>query len=315
VASPTLNDLPDPPQRNTGWPWTEGTESLSEIGTDDEPRTTISVVTPSYNQGEFIEETIRSVLLQGYPALEYFVVDGGSTDETVSILEKYDSWIDDWVSEPDRGQSHAINKGLRRTSGDVLTWLNSDDYLAPEALRNMAEAFRHATSSVGAIVGIGHKVNRQGEIVYTPDTPELSHEAFLDWMGRGNFMQPACFFRREAWETCGPLREDLQYPMDVDLWLKMAREYEFGRVSETIAYAYEHEQSKTTGERPYMRAETIQLIAEHGGEEIAWRELRNMADDLAEAQRKIGMIKENPLYRYVVGPVYRWLTRTTDPDS
>lgn len=308
MMSDLLESLPDPPPGKTGWPWTEQSERVPEARGEN-PWPSISVVTPSYNQGDFIEQTIRSVLLQGYLNLEYIVVDGGSDDGSVDIIRKYENWLDNWVSESDRGQSHAINKGLQKASGDVLTWLNSDDYLAPEALRNMAEAFRHAKSSVGAIVGIGHKVDKEGEIVYTPKTPELSHEAFLDWMGRGNFMQPACFFRREAWETWGPLREDLQYPMDVDLWLKMAREYEFERVDETIAYANQHEKAKTTGERPYMRAETIQLVVEHGGKEIAWRELRNMADDLAEAQQKIDMVKDNPLYRYVLGPAYRWLLK------
>jgi hypothetical protein len=95
--------------------------------------------------------------------------------------------------------------------------------------------------------------------------------------------------------------------MDVDLWLKMAREYDFEHIDRTIAYAYQHENAKTTKERPYMRAETIRLIAEHGGEEIAWRELENMAADLAESQRKVNTLKDNPLYRHVVGPVYRWL--------
>ncbi len=284
-------------------------DPLSETQPDGAPWPRISIVTPSYNQGEFVEETIRSVLLQGYPNLEYLVVDGGSDDETVSILGKYDPWIDDWVSESDRGQSHAINKGLEKASGDILTWLNSDDYLAPDALRHMAEAFHRAGSNVGAIVGVGHKVNREGEIVYTPDPPDLSYEALLDWLGRGNFMQPACFFRRQAWEECGPLREDLRYPMDVDLWLKMARDYDFDRLGETIAFAHEHKGAKTTGERPYMRAETIKLISEYGGREAAWRELDRMAEDLADARQKIEYIKSTLLYKYIVGPLYKAFLR------
>nr|WP_272505939.1 glycosyltransferase family 2 protein [Salinibacter ruber] len=300
-----MSELPDPPPGKTGWPWTEQSDVLPETQPDGTSWPKISIVTPSYNQGEFVKETIRSVLLQGYPNLEYIVVDGVSTDETVSTLEKYDSWIDDWVSEPDRGQSHAINKGFRKASGVILGWLNSDDYLAPDALRHMAGAFHRAGSEVGAIVGVGHKINRTGEIVYTPDISEPSFEAFLDWMGEGNFMQPACFFRRQAWKECGPLREDLKYPMDVDLWLKIAREYDFGRVDETIAYAYEHEGAKTTGERPRMRAETIKLIVEHGGREVAWRELDRMAEDLADAHQKIDYIKSTSLYRYVIGPLYR----------
>jgi len=304
MTSPILDHLPDPPPEKTGWPWTEQSERVPKAREGD-PWPSISVVTPSYNQAAFIEETIRSVLLQGYPNLEYLVIDGGSADGTVSLLEKYDPWIDNWVSESDRGQSHAINKGLEEASGDVLAWLNSDDYLAPGALKTIANAFHRANRDTGAIVGIGHKVNRKGEIVYTPDTSKLSREVFFDWLADGNFMQPACFFRREAWEACGPLREDLQYAMDLDLWMEMIGKYDFIRVEETIAYAYKHNNAKTTKERPYMRAEIIQLIYENGGGEEACRELRKMADDLADARQKIDYIKSTSLYRYVIGPLYR----------
>jgi len=125
VKCPQLDDLPPPPPGATGWPWTEDTagHSASDNIVEDWPR--ISIVTPSFNQGHFIEETIRSVLLQGYPDIEYFVIDGGSTDETVSIIEKYAPWLAHWESQPDRGQSHAINKGLNRSSGEIVAYIKS----------------------------------------------------------------------------------------------------------------------------------------------------------------------------------------------
>ena len=101
----------------------------------------ISIVTPSYNQGQFIEETIRSVLLQGYPNLEYFVIDGGSKDNTVEIIKKYGKWLTHWVSEPDKGQAHAINKGLERASGAVAAYLNSDDFYLPGALEHVGKTY------------------------------------------------------------------------------------------------------------------------------------------------------------------------------
>jgi glycosyltransferase involved in cell wall biosynthesis len=103
----------------------------------------ISVITPSFNQGQFIEETIRSVLLQGYPDLEYFVIDGGSTDQTLDVIRKYEPWLGHWVSEPDNGQSHAINKGLRQVTGSIWGWINSDDLLMPGSLSLVANREGH----------------------------------------------------------------------------------------------------------------------------------------------------------------------------
>jgi glycosyltransferase involved in cell wall biosynthesis len=307
-----LEDLPSTGNRS-GWPWTEQNEYVATTGSNNLSCPKISIITPSYNQGEYIEETIRSVLLQNYANLEYIVIDGGSTDQTIDILQMYDSWIDHWVSEPDDGQSDAINKGFASASGDIYAWLNSDDYYAEGALHTMAKAFASSRAEVGAIVGTGHKVDDRGEVVYTPEVPELSHEAFLDWMSYGHFMQPACFFRRQAWEVCGPLRTDLRYPMDVDLWLRMSDAFEFSRVDETIAYAHQHDEAKTTGERQHMRAETILLAAEHGGYDVAHREAMKMADDLAEANRKVRLITDNILYRRVVGPAYRFIRSLTNP--
>ncbi|MCS4185026.1 glycosyltransferase family 2 protein [Salinibacter ruber] len=268
----------------------------------------ISVVTPSYNQGQFIEETIRSVLLQGYPNLEYIVVDGGSTDQTVNILEKYDSWVDYWVSEPDEGQSDAINKGFAKATGRIFAWLNSDDYYATGALFTMAEAFQAADAEVGAVVGTGHKVNGDGDIVYTPDGSDLTHEAFLNWLDGGSFMQPACFLRREAWEECGPLRADLEYAMDIDLFLKLSRQYRFERVDETISYAHKHKGAKTTGERLYWKAGVVVQLAAHGGEEAARREAMEMADELRSLRRERHSMNRHPVFKWAMR-VWRYLLK------
>src|SRR5467141_2605988 len=134
MRCPTLAELPPPPAGRSGWPWTQETQSLPSGRADSSPWPRISIVTPSYNQGEFIEETIRSILLQGYPDLEYIVMDGGSTDGSVNIIKKYERWLAYWISENDRGQVHAINKGFSRASGVIYNWINSDDSLRPGAL-------------------------------------------------------------------------------------------------------------------------------------------------------------------------------------
>lgn len=134
MQCPKLSELPPPPPGKTGWPWTEETERLPNTMPDGGEWPRISIVTPNYNYGQFIEETIRSVLLQGYPNLEYIVIDGGSTDDSVEIIKKYEPWLSYWVSEKDRGQANAINKGISIATGEWFNWLNSDDILLNNAL-------------------------------------------------------------------------------------------------------------------------------------------------------------------------------------
>lgn len=133
MRCPTLAQLPSPSSIKIGWPWTEESPQLPDNMPNGTEWPKISIVTPSLNQGQYIEETIRSVLLQGYPNLEYIVIDGDSSDESVEIIQKYDKWLTYWISELDKGQSHAINKGIYKCTGAIFTWLNSDDYYNPNA--------------------------------------------------------------------------------------------------------------------------------------------------------------------------------------
>jgi len=138
MRRPNLSDLPKPPKGKTGWPWTDETEQLPVKMSDGSDWPKISIVTSNYNYGHFIEETIRSVLLQGYPNLEYIIVDGGSTDNSVEIIKKYEPWLTYWVSEKDNGQASAINKGFSNASGEIYSWINSDDLLL-EAIQKLPD--------------------------------------------------------------------------------------------------------------------------------------------------------------------------------
>lgn len=141
MRCPTLKELPSPPAGKTGWPWTVQTEPLPMRMWDGSEWPRISIVTPNYNYGYFLEETIRTVLLQGYPNLEYIVIDGGSTDNSIDIIKKYEPWLAYWASEKDRGQAHAINKGLEKATGSIAAYLNSDDLYLVGALQHIAQAY------------------------------------------------------------------------------------------------------------------------------------------------------------------------------
>jgi glycosyltransferase involved in cell wall biosynthesis len=188
----------------------------------------ISVITPSYNQGKYIRETITSVLSQGYPNLEYIVIDGGSNDETVSIIKENENDIAYWTSEKDRGQSDAINKGFKKATGEILTWLNSDDQFAPNALFQMALAFM--TSDADLIAGIC-EVHENGVLRHRHVTScsegHLPINALLDldkgWNAGQFFFQPEVFFKKILWDRAGShVREDCYYSMDYELWCRFA---------------------------------------------------------------------------------------------
>ncbi len=242
-------------------------------------------MTPSYNQGPFLEATIESVLSQNYPELEYFVIDGNSTDDSVSIIKRYSDRLSDWVSEPDRGQSHAINKGFARATGEILGWLNSDDRLEPGALMAVAEEARRLPE-VGAFVGEGQIVDAAGKVVYYKRPGDLSFDGMCRWLEGGDFMQPSCFFRRTAWEACGPLDETIHIALDVDLWLRMARAVRFSGMDRLLSTSLRHKDAKTEAYRDEMVADAITVIIRAGGQAAIRRRLVDMVRAASRDERR-----------------------------
>ena len=269
----------------------------------------ISIVTPSYNQGAFIEQTIRSVLDQEYPDLEYIVIDGGSNDNSVDIIRKYSDALTSWVSEPDRGQSHAINKGFAQASGDIFGWLNSDDRLEPGCLEVVADAFMR-NPETGVFVGHGRKVDTAGETVYYKKPDELTFERLCGWMNGGNFMQPSCFFRRSAWESAGPLDEDIHIAMDVDLWLRMIKKVEFRPIDRLLSSAVAHEAAKTTADINRMVVDCSLVVARAGGDRFVRERLESLADQLTRCEDRYQKLVQHPLVRFMK-PLLRRIYKLT----
>lgn len=263
-AQPPLADLPRAPDGKSGWPWTEAPRPLPERMENGAPWPRFTIVTPSYNQAEFLEETIRSVLLQGYPNLEYRVMDGGSTDGSAAILEKYAPWLAGWTSEPDRGQSHAINKGWAAASGDLVAYLNSDDLYFPGALAAVAQAWNW-DPGIAVVVGAAaltgedaHGPGQKSPVLRSASPLDLSLLDPSEWY----LPQQSTFFVREAMDRAGRyLREELHYTMDRELMYRMCRQGKVMLIPECLSADRRHGASKRSSQTLAMYREDAAALA------------------------------------------------------
>ena len=208
----------------------------------------ISIITPSYNQGPYIEQTIRSILFeQDYDNIEYIIIDGGSTDETVDIIKKYEDKIAYWVSEKDNGQTDAINKGWQKATGDIITWLCSDDYYEPNILGKVVESF--TDNKINLVCG-NRRTFGDGikDTIYYGWRTGTSIE---DTLVNGHYDQPPSFFRKEVWDAIFPLSVNLRVYMDAEMWMRYVLSYGENEVKyfdEIFAHARFHLDSKSMNE-------------------------------------------------------------------
>jgi len=250
---------------------------------DGSPWPSVSIVTPSYNQGQFIEETIRSVLLQGYPHLEYLIIDGGSTDGSVDIIRKYEPWLAYWVSEPDRGQSHAINKGWERATGDILAYLNSDDLYCPGAIGRAMEGLRE-NPEYALVYSDGLWIDETSFHWKPCKSGPLDARHLLTVKGT-YIPQPTVFMRRSGLMAVGGLDKSLHMAMDFDLWVKLALRYPLG----------------------YLEGRPLAMLRDHALKKTSTRELEGLRCSLTVIDRGLQDPKCPPGITYRGNSVYAWL--------
>ncbi len=221
----------------------------------------ISIITPSFNQGQYIEQTIDSVLSQNYPNLEYIIIDGGSTDNTVEIIKKYEKHLKYWVSEPDRGQSHAINKGLAKATGDIFNWINSDDYLEQRALHEVGQYFME-NPELKLLCGYGR--------IFESETGETKmqhrtkiYKTVAKTLIQEELNQQGMFYSLPLIKSLGGINESLNYVMDLELWFRFLLAYGIKDINYTdkvLGYFRLHTQSKTTAFDELFREEAKQVF-------------------------------------------------------
>ncbi len=217
----------------------------------------VSIVTPSYNQGPFLDQTIRSVLGQDYPEIEYIVVDGGSTDESVDVIRGYADRLAWWVSEKDAGQADALRKGFARATGDVFAWLNSDDLFAPGAVRE-AVALLKANPGAGLVYGNAASIDASGRLLNDMVFRQYGREELAAF---NIICQPAVFMRRDAYLEAGGIDLAYHFLLDHHLWLRIAANRSISFSTSIWAFARQHASAKNVAQAEKFGAEAYRIVA------------------------------------------------------
>ena len=255
---PAIKKIEIPPAScaKNGWLWNEksGDSQNYEISNKEFPK--ISIITPSYNQGDFIEETIRSVLLQDYPDIEYIVVDGKSSDNTIELLKKYGNHLT-WTSEPDDGQTDAINKGLKKSTGDIVAYLNSDDIYLPGTFLKIVQYFKNNPETDMIYGNIVH-INKKSEIIEYKKTKQVTIDNIFTF--NVYVPQPTVFLRRSLVKNVGCFDYKLHLAMDFDYWVRIIKNYNISYVNEYLAAARIYPEAKSSSLTSGYKDEFLYII-------------------------------------------------------
>lgn len=231
----------------------------------------VSIITPSYNQANFLEETIRSVLDQGYPNLEYIIVDGGSTDGSLEIIQKYADRLAWWVSEPDQGQTDAINKGFSQAKGEILAWLNSDDTYLPAAVAE-AVGYLQAHPEIGTVYGDANLIDDEGNVIGRFPAKQTDNRRLM--RGYVHVPQQATFFRTELWRKVGPLDPTFFFAMDYDLWVRLSQHAPLKYYSRLWANFRLHGGAKSIEADDRCWPEMVRVHRREGGSRLSWLSIK-----------------------------------------
>ncbi len=254
----------------------------------------ISVITPSYNQGIYIEETIQSVLNQNYPNLEYIIIDGGSNDSTVEVIKKYESKIDFWVSEKDKGQADAINRGFGKATGDILCWLNSDDYFFPETLKYVASQLNIEKKEIlfGEVDHIfePNKAVKHSNVKNKFDNYNLELYDFI--------IQPGSFWTKKVWESTGVVDEKLHFVFDWEWFLRAKKNNTEFKYSNKVMSMYRvHDAHKTSNGGEKRQKEIEYILKKYSGDKIL-KAFIFMRDERSKVDETLQSVKKNKLTRF-----------------
>lgn len=226
----------------------------------------VSIITPSFNQARFLEETIKSVLEQDYPNIEYIIIDGGSTDGSLEIIKKYEERLAHWESVTDKGQTDAINKGFAKARGDILAWLNSDDVLLPGAV-SAAVNYLQKKQEIGMVYGNATLINASGKKI--SDFPAAQTDLKKLKQGYVHIPQQASFFRTSLWKKVGPLDPSFYFAMDYDLWVRLANEASLLYVPELWASFRLHGDAKSIAADDRCWPEMLRVHYRNGGQRVS----------------------------------------------
>ncbi len=290
MRCPTLSELPPPPPGKSGWPWTEETSATHKSSGG--PHLRITIVTPSYNSIRYLEETIRSVLLQGYPDIEYIIMDGGSTDGATDIIKKYERWLTLWVSEKDKGYADAINKGFVRATGEIRAWLPASDTYLPSAFFAANRYLRDNRCDL--VFGESEFVDEGGVFqgMSRTGTKNLSH---LMIYGRGTPVQCATFWRKELHQKAGEFNSAYRYAGDRDWFLRLSVAGRCKWIPE-ITSRYRQHTGQLSSDLNEMLREGFQ----------AWREVLKV-NEISQFRVACGALLFVPGMRYRSGGLARML--------
>lgn len=231
----------------------------------------VSIVTPSYNQASYLEETIHSVLDQEYQNIEYLIVDGGSTDGSVEIIHKYSDRLGWWISESDQGQTEAINKGFSKAKGEILAWLNSDDTYLPSAVSEAA-AYLVSHPQVGMVYGDANLIDEKGRILGSFPARQTDYQHLM--LGYVHIPQQAAFFRAELWRQVAPLDPTFYFAMDYDLWVRLSKLTELRYHPRLWANFRIHGGAKSIEADDRCWPEMVRVHRREGGSRFSWLSLK-----------------------------------------